>query len=128
MTGQEREPDWDVEPPVLAAIAARAASRVVGVQRLQSGLVGLTGAAIRAVRQRIADVDPAPTEGVRIEVDDTTGSVDVEIDLTISHFEQAAAVARAVQHAVHRTVTDATGIAPRNVSVNILDADPGTAV
>ncbi|GAA1200883.1 Asp23/Gls24 family envelope stress response protein [Prauserella alba] len=127
MTGQEREPEWEVEPPVLAAIAARAASRVSGVRRLQGGIVGLTGAAIRAVRQRIADVEPAPTEGVRTSVDGATGSVDLEIDLTISDFDQAAAVARAVQRAVRRTVTDATGIAPRNVSVNVLDADPRTA-
>jgi uncharacterized alkaline shock family protein YloU len=77
----------------------------------------------RSARQRIKGLDPAPTEGVRVEVARATGSgtVELEVDVVISGQDQAAAVARAVQRAVARAVSDATGLTVAAVSVSILD-------
>lgn len=121
---QARDRHWAVATPVLAAVAAHAATGVAGVVRLQPGLAGLAGSAVRAARQWIASVDAAPTEGVRVRVDPADGGVDVELDLAIGGFDTATGVAGAVQRAVRTAVRDATGVAIRGVSVNILDADP----
>ncbi|MEC3976166.1 Asp23/Gls24 family envelope stress response protein [Amycolatopsis sp. H20-H5] len=114
--------------PVIAAIAVHATTTVAGVVRLEPGLAGLAGSLARSARQRIKGLDPAPTEGVRVEVDreDPAGPcVRLEIDLVTSAQDQAAAVAQAVQRAVTRAVAGATGLALASVSVSILDIDPG---
>ncbi|RSM60746.1 hypothetical protein DL991_39790 [Amycolatopsis sp. WAC 01375] len=110
-----------ISPPVIAAVAAHAAAKVPGVVRLEPGLRGLAGSLTRIARQRIKGLEPAPTEGVRAVVDQD--DVRVEIDLSLSGLDQAAATAQAVQRAVSRAVTEATGLTPSAVSVSILDIE-----
>ncbi|MFC3455506.1 Asp23/Gls24 family envelope stress response protein [Amycolatopsis speibonae] len=112
-----------ISPPVIAAVAAHAAAKVPGVVRLEPGLRGLAGSLTRIARQRIKGLDPAPTEGVRAFVEHDPPDVRVEIDLSVSGLDQAAATAQAVQRAVSRAVTEATGLTPSAVSVTILDIE-----
>ncbi|MER6666315.1 Asp23/Gls24 family envelope stress response protein [Amycolatopsis japonica] len=112
-----------IAPPVIAAIAAHAAARVPGVVRLEPGLRGLAGSLTRIARQRIKGLEPAPTEGVRAFVEHDPPDVRVEIDLSLSGLDQAAATAQAVQRAVGKAVTEATGLTPSAVSVSILDIE-----
>ncbi|MET0133802.1 MAG: hypothetical protein ABW215_09435 [Kibdelosporangium sp.] len=132
---------------VVAAVAVQAAAAVPGVVRVEPGLVGLVGSVVRAARQRIKGLDPAPIEGARVEFDPVGGgpngahtkgshtkgghtngghtngghTVRVEVDVVISGQDQAAAVGRAVQRAVAGAVTKATGVAVSQVSVSIID-------
>lgn len=110
-----------ISPPVIAAVAGHAAAKVPGVVRLEPGLRGLAGSLTRIARQRIKGLEPAPTEGVRAVVDQD--DVRVEIDLSLSGLDQAAATAQAVQRAVSQAVTEATGLTPSAVSVSILDIE-----
>ncbi|MFC9254014.1 Asp23/Gls24 family envelope stress response protein [Amycolatopsis thailandensis] len=112
-----------ISPPVIAAVAAHAAARVPGVVRLEPGLRGLAGSLTRIARQRIKGLDPAPTEGVRAFVEHDPPDVRVEIDLSLSGLDQAAATAQAVQRAVGKAVAEATGLTPSAVSVSILDIE-----
>ncbi|WP_181772557.1 Asp23/Gls24 family envelope stress response protein [Amycolatopsis pittospori] len=112
-----------ITPPVIAAVAAHAAAKVPGVVRLEPGLRGLAGSLTRIARQRIKGLDPAPTEGVRAFIEHDPPDVRVEIDLSLSGLDQAAATAQAVQRAVARAVTEATGLTPSAVSVSILDIE-----
>ncbi|AGM04746.1 Asp23/Gls24 family envelope stress response protein [Amycolatopsis keratiniphila] len=112
-----------IAPPVIAAVAAHAAARVPGVVRLEPGLRGLAGSLTRIARQRIKGLEPAPTEGVRAFVEHDPPDVRVEIDLSLSGLDQAAATAQAVQRAVGKAVTEATGLTPSAVSVSILDIE-----
>ena len=112
-----------IAPPVIAAVAAHAAAKVPGVARLEPGLRGLAGSLTRIARQRIKGLEPAPTEGVRAFVEHDPPDVRVEIDLSVSGLDQAAATAQAVQRAVSRAVTEATGLVPSAVSVSILDIE-----
>jgi uncharacterized alkaline shock family protein YloU len=112
-----------ITPPVLAAVAAHAAAKVPGVARLEPGLRGLAGSLTRIARQKIKGLDPAPTEGVRAFVDHDPPDVRVEIDLSVTGLDQAAATAQAVQRAVGRAVTEATGLIPSAVSVTVLDIE-----
>jgi uncharacterized alkaline shock family protein YloU len=111
---------------VVAAVAVHAAAAVSGVVRVEPGLVGLLGSVVRAARQRTKGLDPAPTEGARIEFeqadsenDETT--VRMEVDVVISGQDQATAVAHAVQRAVAGAVTEATGLTVAEVGVSIID-------
>ncbi|MFJ8912743.1 Asp23/Gls24 family envelope stress response protein [Amycolatopsis sp. NPDC102389] len=112
-----------ISPPVIAAVAAHAAAKVPGVVRLEPGLRGLAGSLTRIARQRIKGLEPAPTEGVRAFVEHDPPDVRVEIDLSLSGLDQAAATAQAVQRAVGKAVTEATGLIPSAVSVSILDIE-----
>ncbi|OXM47948.1 Asp23/Gls24 family envelope stress response protein [Amycolatopsis alba] len=112
-----------ISPPVIAAVAAHAAARVPGVVRLEPGLRGLAGSLSRIARQRIKGLNPAPTEGVRAFVEHDPPDLRVEIDLSVSGLDQAAATAQAVQRAVGKAVTEATGLTPSAVSVSILDIE-----
>ncbi|WP_037320195.1 Asp23/Gls24 family envelope stress response protein [Amycolatopsis orientalis] len=112
-----------IAPPVIAAVAAHAAAKVPGVARLEPGLRGLAGSLTRIARQRIKGLEPAPTEGVRAFVEHDPPDVRVEIDLSVSGLDQAAATAQAVQRAVSRAVTEATGLVPSAVSVTVLDIE-----
>ncbi|MFD5094810.1 Asp23/Gls24 family envelope stress response protein [Amycolatopsis thailandensis] len=112
-----------ISPPVIAAVAAHAAARVPGVVRLEPGLRGLAGSLTRIARQRIKGLEPAPTEGVRAFVEHDPPDVRVEIDLSLSGLDQAAATAQAVQRAVGKAVAEATGLTPSAVSVSILDIE-----
>jgi uncharacterized alkaline shock family protein YloU len=110
---------------VVAAVAVHAASAVSGVVRVEPGLVGLLGSVVRAARQRIKGLDPAPTEGARVEFEqdgeNAETTVRVEVDVVISGQDQATAVAHAVQRAVAGAVTEATGLTVAEVGVSIVD-------
>jgi uncharacterized alkaline shock family protein YloU len=110
--------DYVVREPVVAAIAAHAAAGVAGVLRLEPGLAGLVTSMTRSVRQRLAGVDAAPTEGVRAEVDG--GQVWLDVAVAIRSLKPATAVGEAVQRAVAAAVHDATGCQVAEVAVSIL--------
>ncbi|WP_370950026.1 Asp23/Gls24 family envelope stress response protein [Amycolatopsis sp. cg5] len=112
-----------IAEPVIAAVAAYAATTVPGVIRLEPGLRGLAGSVVRTARQKFKGLDPAPTEGVRVMKEN--GELRVELDLTSSGFDQVAAVGQAVQRTVARAVADATGLTPTSVTVSIVDIEGG---
>ncbi|WP_327323445.1 Asp23/Gls24 family envelope stress response protein [Streptomyces sp. NBC_01210] len=116
-------PQWVITEPVIAAVAARAAIGVTGVVRLEPGVAGLASRVARSARQKIHGLTPAPTEGVRVAVDQSAvpSTLRLSIDLVTSWQDQAAVVAQAVQREVTRAVADATGITPQAVTVSIMD-------
>jgi uncharacterized alkaline shock family protein YloU len=123
--GPGRDPLFEcvVGPSVVAAVVVNAAAAVPGVVWVEPGLVGLLGSVVRAARQRIKGLDPAPTEGARVEFEPAEGghTVRVEVDVVISGQHQAAAVGRALQRAVASAVTGATGLTVAEVGVSIID-------
>jgi uncharacterized alkaline shock family protein YloU len=112
---------FDVRESVIAAIAGHAAASVAGVTRMEQGLYGLVASATRTVRQRMAGVDSAPAQGVRVVADG--GRVWLEVAVTVSGQDQAAATGQAVQRAVARAVRESTGYPVAGVTVSILDVD-----
>lgn len=111
---------------VIAAIAVRGAAGVPGVVRTEPGLSGLVYSLARLARQRSKGLEPAPTEGVRVLVEQNADGVPVvrvEIAVCVSGQHKASAVGQAVQVAVARALTEATGMTPASVSVSILDID-----
>ena len=128
-TGNASRVESVVTEPVIAAIAAHAATSVAGVTRLEPGLPGLVVSLARTARQRIKDLEPAPTEGVHVTVHDPGAdgaTVRVEVDLVVSGQDQVAAVGRAVQRAVSKAITEQTGLRTSAVSVTVLDIDDAT--
>jgi uncharacterized alkaline shock family protein YloU len=119
-TGHPPSFECVVGAPVVAAVAVSAAAAVPGVVRVEPGLVGLVRSAVRATRQRIKGLVPAPTEGARVEFE-RADTVRVEVDVVISAQDQAAAVGRAVQRVVAGAVTEATGLRVAEVGVSIID-------
>ncbi|MEU0529318.1 Asp23/Gls24 family envelope stress response protein [Amycolatopsis tolypomycina] len=113
-----------IADPVIASVAARAAITTPGVVRLEPGLRGLVTSWTRAARQRWQGLDPAPADGVRVRT--TGGRVTVEIDLVTAADDQVAAVGRAVQRAVRRSVAEQTGLVVDAVSVSVMDIEPAT--
>lgn len=111
-----------VTPPVIAAVAARAAVATPGVARLEPGVRGLLAVLTRAGRQRWTDADPAPTEGVRVR--DTGDGLTVHIDIAVRASGPAAEVGRAVQQHVAREVAEHTGRPVDAVCVHIIDIEP----
>jgi uncharacterized alkaline shock family protein YloU len=111
--------EWVLAKPVVAAVAVHAATAVAGVVRMEPGLVGLAASVARAARRKITGLDPAPVEGVRVEL--TGASVRLALDLVVSGQDQATAVARAVQRAVAAEVATATGLIVESVAVSVLD-------
>jgi uncharacterized alkaline shock family protein YloU len=128
-TGSDHAPLFEcvVGASVVAAIAVRAAGAVPGVVWVEPGLVGLVGSVVRAARQRIKGLDPAPTEGARVEFERVGGgnhgarTVRVEVDVVISGQDQATAVGQALQRTVAGAVTEATGLTVTEVRVSIID-------
>jgi uncharacterized alkaline shock family protein YloU len=114
--------DYVIADPVIAGVAARAAITTPGVVRLEPGLRGLVTAWTRAARQRWQGLEPAPADGVRVRT--TDGRVTVQIDLVTAAADQAAAVGRAVQRAVTRSVAEQTGLVVAEVKVSIMDIEP----
>jgi uncharacterized alkaline shock family protein YloU len=110
---------------VIAAIAVRGTLGVPGVVRTEPGVSGLMYSLVRLARQRSKGLVPAPTEGVRVVVerDSARASMRVEIAVCISGQRKASAVGQAVQLAVARALTEATGLTPTSVSVSILDIE-----
>ncbi|MCR3751610.1 Asp23/Gls24 family envelope stress response protein [Lentzea californiensis] len=107
-----------VSAPAVAAVAVHAAERVAGV-RVQPGVAGLVSSVVRAARQQIKGLQPAPVEGVRVRWSDA--AVALEVDVVISGQDQAAAVARAVQRSVRALVPELTGVAVESVVVTVVD-------
>ncbi|MFC4856873.1 hypothetical protein [Actinophytocola glycyrrhizae] len=107
-----------LSPAVVAAVAARAAAAVPGVRRVEPGVTGLVTSVVRAARQRVKGLTPAPTEGVRVFVAD--GRPHVEIGIAVSG--QAIAVGNAVRAAVAAELAEATGISAA-VTVAVLDIE-----
>jgi uncharacterized alkaline shock family protein YloU len=124
-SGAARAPLFEcvVGASVVAAVAVHAAETLPGVVRVEPGLFGLLGSVGRTARQRIKGLDPAPTEGARVEFAQADGEngVRVEVDVVISGQDQAAAVAHTVQRAVASAVTEATGLTVAEVDVSIID-------
>jgi len=127
-SGAARAPLFEcvVGASVVAAVAVHAAQTLPGVVRVEPGLFGLLGSVGRTARQRIKGLDPAPTEGARVEFAQADGengetTVRVEVDVVISGQDQATAVAHTVQRAVASAVTDATGLTVAEVDVSIID-------
>ncbi|WP_410608665.1 Asp23/Gls24 family envelope stress response protein [Amycolatopsis sp. lyj-109] len=116
--------EYVIADPVIAGVAARAAIDTPGVVRLEPGLRGLVTAWTRAARQRWKGLDPAPSDGVRVRTAD--GRVTVHIDLVTAGADQAAAVGRAVQRSVTRSVAEQIGLVVDEVSVSIMDIEPET--
>ncbi|MEU4249648.1 Asp23/Gls24 family envelope stress response protein [Amycolatopsis sp. NPDC026612] len=114
--------EYVIADPVIAGLAARAASTTPGVVRLEPDLRGLVTAWTRAARQRWKGLEPAPVDGVRVHTAD--GRVTVRIDLVTAGADQAAAVGRAVQRSVTRFVAEQTGLVVDEVSVSIMDIEP----
>ncbi len=107
-----------VSAPVVAAIAVHAAERVPGV-RVQPGVAGLVGSVVRAARQQIKGLQPAPVEGVRVRWAGVAALL--EVDVVISGEDQAAAVARAVQRSVRALVPELAGVDVESVLVTVVD-------
>ncbi|WP_158879425.1 Asp23/Gls24 family envelope stress response protein [Amycolatopsis anabasis] len=114
--------EFVISDTVVAAVAASAAAATSGVVRLEPGLLGLVGSWGRAAKQRWKGLTPAPADGVTVDIED--GVVSVRVELSVSGQDQAAAVGQAVQRAVARAVTDATGLPVASVSVSIMDIEP----
>jgi uncharacterized alkaline shock family protein YloU len=111
---------------VVAAIAVRGATSVPGVLRTEPDLSGLVHSLVRLARQRSKGLEPAPTEGVRVIVEqDSAGAslVRVEIAVCVSGRRTASVVGQAVQVEVARAIAEATGLTPASVSVSILDIE-----
>ncbi|MET8652014.1 Asp23/Gls24 family envelope stress response protein [Nocardia aurea] len=115
-----------IEPPVLAAISARAALATPGVVRLEPGIRGLVSTLVRVGKQRWAGADPAPIEGVLVRRDED-GAVRVRVNLVLSADRQVAAVGYAVQQEVSRVVCEQTGVTVAEVSVSVHDVEPESA-
>ncbi|SFR24090.1 Asp23 family, cell envelope-related function [Lentzea waywayandensis] len=107
-----------VSAPAVAAVAVHAAERVAGV-RVQPGVAGLVSSVVRAARQQIKGLQPAPVEGVRVRWSETAAVL--EVDVVISGQDQAAAVAQAVQRSVRALVPELTGVEVESVLVTIVD-------
>ncbi|MGI5501889.1 Asp23/Gls24 family envelope stress response protein [Lentzea sp. CA-135723] len=107
-----------VSAAAVAAVAVHAAERVAGV-RVQPGVAGLVSSVVRAARQQIKGLQPAPVEGVRVRRSGV--AVLLEVDVVISGMDQAAAVARAVQRSVRAVVPELTGVEVESVVVTVVD-------
>ncbi|WP_328394428.1 Asp23/Gls24 family envelope stress response protein [Nocardia sp. NBC_00416] len=111
-----------VGDPVIAAVAARAAAATPGVVRLEPGVRGLVGTAVRLGRQRLTGNQPAPAEGVRVRR--TTAGLQVSVDIAIGAHRRAADIGPAVQQEIVRAVREQTGERVDEVCVCVLDIEP----
>ncbi|MBF6137305.1 Asp23/Gls24 family envelope stress response protein [Nocardia otitidiscaviarum] len=113
-----------VSDAVVAAVAARAAASVPGVARLEPGLRGLVVGWARLGKQLLIGQESAASEGVRVQRT-ATGGLAVQVDLSLGAESRAVTVGAAVQRAVIDTVREQTGVTVDEVSVTILDIEPG---
>ncbi|GHF33819.1 putative alkaline shock family protein YloU [Amycolatopsis bartoniae] len=118
-----RDIEWIVEEPVVAAVAADAARRTPGVVRLETGVGRLVREWGRARWQQVKGLTPAPAEGVLVEP--AGDAVKVRLGIATAGHTQAAAVARRVQREVRGAVRRDTGLDVAEVSVAVLDIEPG---
>ncbi|BCK53835.1 Asp23/Gls24 family envelope stress response protein [Nocardia wallacei] len=112
-----------VADAVIAGVAARAAATVPGVLRLEPGVLGLVGQLARSGLQLLTRQESAPSGGVRIR---RAGEwLKIHVDLTIAAGGHVGEVARTVQREIARVVTEQTGVAVDEVTVCVLDIEPG---
>lgn len=123
MTGMLPETELIVGDAVIAAVAARAAASVSGVARLEPGVLGLVGQLARTGRRLWIGQEPAASAGVRVRR--TGGLLSLQVDLALTASAHVGEVGRAVQQAVARAVTEDTGTEVDEVTVWVLDIEPG---
>ncbi|MFJ4655696.1 Asp23/Gls24 family envelope stress response protein [Nocardia sp. NPDC088792] len=124
MTPPAARTELVVADAVVAGVAAWAATRVAGVVRVEPGLRGLVAGLSRAGKQLWSGYETATTEGVRVRRE-PAGALGVQLELAIGADQSAALVGAAVQRAVIDTVRDRTGVVVDEVSVTIVDMEPG---
>ncbi|WP_410875857.1 Asp23/Gls24 family envelope stress response protein [Nocardia sp. A7] len=123
MTGTLPETELVVGDAVIAGVAARAAIQVPGVARLEPGVLGLVGHLARTGRHLWNGQEPIPSAGVRIRR--SGGLLGIQVDLALSASAQVGDVGRAVQRAVTQAVAEQTGADVDEVTVCVLDIEPG---
>ncbi|MFD3743335.1 Asp23/Gls24 family envelope stress response protein [Nocardia sp. NPDC058633] len=123
MTGTLPETELIVGDAVIAGVAARAAILVPGVARLEPGVLGLVGHLARTGRQLWIGQEPVPSAGVRIRR--AGGLLAIQVDLALTASGHVGEVGRAVQEAVAGAVTEQTGADVDEVTVWVLDIEPG---
>ncbi|MFE6858661.1 Asp23/Gls24 family envelope stress response protein [Nocardia sp. NPDC057668] len=111
-----------VELAVVAAVAAHAARTTPGVLRLEPGARGLVSSVLRASRPTNAAL--ARSDGVRVRRN-SLGALSVHVDVAISAEPAAAVTGQAVQQRVGRLVREQTGQRVDEITVLILDIEPG---
>lgn len=112
-----------VADAVVAGIAAWAASRVSGVVRVEPGLRGLVAGLTRAGKQLWSGYETAASEGARVSRD--SDALGVQLDIAIGADRSVAAVGAAVQRAVIEVVREQTGVLVDEVTVTVVDIEPG---
>ncbi|MBC7300993.1 MAG: Asp23/Gls24 family envelope stress response protein [Nocardia sp.] len=125
MTATVPETELVVGDAVIAGVAARAATQVPGVARLEPGVLGLVGHLARTGRHLWIGQEPVPSAGVRIRR--AGGLLSVQVDLALTASGHAGEVGRAVQLAVTRAVAEHTGAEVDEVTVWVLDIEPERA-
>ncbi|WP_084524112.1 Asp23/Gls24 family envelope stress response protein [Nocardia inohanensis] len=113
-----------VADAVIAGVAARAAAAVPGVARLEPGLRGLVTGWARAGKQLLGGSESVASEGVRV-ARTAAGGLAVQVDVSLTADCRAAVVGAGIQQAVRRAVPQQTGVTVDEVSVTILDIEPG---
>jgi len=117
-----------VDGAVAAAVAAHAARGVPGVLRLEPGMSGLLSDIAARARHQVrpgAAGEPAPTEGVVVELDGAAATV--HVDLALHPGDAVVDVAHRVQSAVAEAVRRDAGLQVRAVSVSVLHIDTAAA-
>ncbi|WP_030515545.1 Asp23/Gls24 family envelope stress response protein [Nocardia sp. NRRL WC-3656] len=120
--GFAEKAEYIASDAVIAAVAARAATSVPGVARLEPGVLGLLGHLARTGRQWWSSQDIAPGAGVRVR--HSGGWLKVQVDLSVTGGCHVGEVGQAIQQEVVRMVAQQTGMVVDAVSVAILDIQP----
>lgn len=113
-----------ISDAVVAGVAARAAATVPGVTRLEPGLRGLVVGWARSGKQLLGGQETAASDGVRVQRT-AAGGLAVQVDVSLGSDCRAVDVGAGIQLAVTRAVLDQTGVTVDEVSVTIVDIEPG---
>ncbi|MEU0543150.1 Asp23/Gls24 family envelope stress response protein [Nocardia sp. NPDC005978] len=124
MTALSAEHEIVVSDAVIAGVAARAAAAVPGVVRLEPGLRGMVAGWARSGKQLLRGQESLAGDGVRVEKT-TDGGRAIRVDVSLGGDGRAAEVGAAIQRAVTGAVLEHTGVRIEQVSVVIIDIEPG---
>lgn len=113
-----------VSDAVIAGVAAHAAAGVPGVTRLEPGLRGLMGEWARAGKQLLGASESAGSRGVRVSRTGA-GRIAVAVDVSLGGDCRAVVVGAGIQRAVTEAVLEQTGVTVGEVSVTVIDIEPG---
>ncbi|MBL1076423.1 Asp23/Gls24 family envelope stress response protein [Nocardia sp. 2] len=117
--------EFIISDAVVAGVAARATAEVPGVVRLEAGLRGLVSAFARSGKQLLGvQNSAAKADGVRVRRT-PAGALAVQVDVSLGADCRAATVGAEIQRAVIEAVRAQTGVTVDEVSVTILDIEPG---